>query len=117
MTPEKEDIGEDPGSLDVDNVELTVMDDISSPESPHIISHSGNDNSSSDEEGDDSSGSEEERYVFTTVTDLIFTCAVLNLCSRSGRYILNTSSEGEHLLESPAQSQQQLPHNVSSPVP
>ena len=32
---------------------------------------------------------------------------------RSGRYILNTSSDGEHLLESPGQSPQQLSSNVS----
>ena len=54
MTPEKEE------AVDVENIELTVMDDISSPPAP---SNSGRDNSSSDEEGGDSSGSEEDRYI------------------------------------------------------
>jgi hypothetical protein len=82
MTPEKEEI-QDPSSVNVENIELTVMDDISSPLVP---SNSGKDNSSSDEEGGDSSGSEEDR---------------------SSKYVLNTSSEGEHLLKSPTQSAQQ----------
>ena len=63
MTPEKEEI-QDPSSVNVENIELTVMDDISSPLVP---SNSGKDNSSSDEEGGDSSGSEEDRYCTCTV--------------------------------------------------
>ena len=61
MTPEKEEV-ENPGSVDVENIELTVMDDISSPSVPL---NAGKHNSSSDEEGGDSSGSEEDRYMCT----------------------------------------------------
>ena len=52
------------GSVDLETIELTVMDDIGLSESPQVgVAHSGKDNSSSsDGEGDDSSGSEEERY-------------------------------------------------------
>lgn len=46
----------------MENIELTVMDDISSSDSSsHPASHLGKDNSSSDGEGCDSSDSEEER--------------------------------------------------------
>ena len=59
-TPSKEDVEGEAGSVDIENVELTVMDDISSPESPLSgTPHSGKGDSSSEE---DSSGSDEERY-------------------------------------------------------
>lgn len=67
--------GDDSGAVEVENVELTVMDDISSSDSSsHATSHLGKDNSSSDEEGGDSSDSEEERYKI-----LYTTFAVVNI--------------------------------------
>jgi hypothetical protein len=53
------------GVVDMESVELTVMDDIHSPDSPQVVRRAAEDNAnnsnSSDE--DDSSGSEEDRYV------------------------------------------------------
>ena len=49
------------GAVDVDNIELTVMDDINSPESPRLPVQSRREDGSSDEEGGDSSGSDEDR--------------------------------------------------------
>ena len=63
-------LGESPGSgggggpVDMDSIELTVMDDVHSPDSPHVQRHptkDGSNNSNSSDE-DDSSGSEEDRY-------------------------------------------------------
>ena len=65
-------LGESPGSggggggpVDMDSIELTVMDDVHSPDSPHVQRHptkDGSNNSNSSDE-DDSSGSEEDRYI------------------------------------------------------
>jgi hypothetical protein len=76
------------GVVDMESVELTVMDDIHSSDSPQVVRRAAeeNANNSNSSDEDDSSGSEEDR---------------------SGRYVINTSSDGEHLLESPGQSPQQ----------
>lgn len=61
--------GGEVAAVDMENVQLTVMDDIRSPDSPQVPRHStpaeGNGGSSS-EEGD-SSGSDEDRYILYAV--------------------------------------------------
>ena len=54
------------GAVDMESIELTVMDDIHSPDSPQVnkrrtIAEDVNNSNSSDEE--DSSGSDEDRYI------------------------------------------------------
>ena len=60
-----EGVGEDSTTpVDMDTVELTVMDDIHSPDSPHVSRRSakdGHNSSSSDEE----ETPEEDRYIYT----------------------------------------------------
>ena len=77
-TPSKEDVEGEAGSVDVENVELTVMDDISSPESPLSgTPHSGKGDSSSEE---DSSGSDEERYSLCSCLDLLYMYMYIHVC-------------------------------------
>ena len=77
-TPSKEDVEGEAGSVDVENVELTVMDDISSPESPLSgTPHSGKGDSSSEE---DSSGSDEERYRVCSCLDLLYMYMYIHVC-------------------------------------
>jgi hypothetical protein len=65
----------------MDNIELTVMDDIRSPESPQVSRRSARDNSSSDEE--DNSESEEDRYAvpYTLLPSAaLCMCTAVHLC-------------------------------------
>ena len=52
------------GVVDMESVELTVMDDIHSSDSPQVVRRAAeeNANNSNSSDEDDSSGSEEDRY-------------------------------------------------------
>lgn len=45
--------------------------------------------------------------------NITYNIHILSFLYRSGRYVINTSSDGEHLLESPGQSPQQPVSSVS----
>ena len=61
-------VEEDAGPVDMETVELTVMDDIHSPDSPQVSRRPAKDGSSEEEEEEgDSSGSDEDRYTVYTL--------------------------------------------------
>ena len=68
-SPETPGVGE-AGAVDEDSIELTVMDDISSPDSPRLPSRSRKDSESSEEEAGETSESEDRYCTSTFVAQL-----------------------------------------------